>query len=100
MTDRGQGKAVRRRSNDELRKHVGDDAYRIVREKGTERAFSGKYWDCEKNGTYRCVSCSTPLFSSAMHPKYGHQSARSTAKNPSPVTRTPAAKRTSACGCS
>ncbi|MDO9318825.1 MAG: peptide-methionine (R)-S-oxide reductase MsrB [Gammaproteobacteria bacterium] len=64
MTDRGQGKAVRRRSNDDLRKRLGDDVYHIVREKGTERAFTGKYWNCEKNGTYRCVSCSTPLFSS------------------------------------
>ncbi|MDO8270345.1 MAG: peptide-methionine (R)-S-oxide reductase MsrB [Gammaproteobacteria bacterium] len=65
MTDRGQGKAVRRRSNDDLRKRLGDDVYHIVREKGTERAFTGKYWNCEKNGTYHCVSCNTPLFSSA-----------------------------------
>lgn len=64
MTDRGQGKQIRRRSDDELRKHFGDDVYRIVREKGTERAFTGKYWNYEKNGTYRCVSCNAPLFSS------------------------------------
>ncbi len=68
MTDRGQGKQIRRRSDDELRKHFGDDVYRIVREKGTERAFTGKYWNCEKSGTYRCVSCNAPLFSS--HTKF------------------------------
>ena len=36
----------------------------IVEDKGTERAFTGKYWDCKTPGIYHCVVCGTPLFSS------------------------------------
>ena len=39
--------------------------YRVAREKGTEPAFSGKYWDCTNAGTYRCIGCGEPLFESA-----------------------------------
>ena len=38
---------------------------RILREKGTERAFSGKYWDHHEAGTYSCIACQQPLFKSA-----------------------------------
>ena len=40
------------------------EQYRITRKKGTERAFTGKYWDHHEKGTYRCACCNTPLFSS------------------------------------
>lgn len=53
------------KSDDELREQLGEEGYRIVREKGTERAFTGKYWDEKRAGVYDCAVCSNPLFSSA-----------------------------------
>ncbi len=38
--------------------------WNVTQEGGTERAFSGVYWDCHDEGTYRCVVCATPLFRS------------------------------------
>jgi peptide-methionine (R)-S-oxide reductase len=40
------------------------EQYRITREKGTERAFTGEYWNTKDEGTYRCVCCGAELFSS------------------------------------
>jgi peptide-methionine (R)-S-oxide reductase len=40
------------------------EQYRITREKGTERAFTGEYWNTKDQGTYRCVCCGAELFSS------------------------------------
>ena len=40
------------------------EQYAVTREAGTERAFSGEYCDTKTNGTYRCVCCGSPLFSS------------------------------------
>jgi peptide-methionine (R)-S-oxide reductase len=39
--------------------------YWVTRQKGTEPPFSGKYWNTEAPGTYRCVCCGTPLFESS-----------------------------------
>lgn len=40
------------------------EQFNICREKGTERAFTGKYWDCKLDGIYQCVCCDQPLFDS------------------------------------
>lgn len=51
-------------SNDEWKKILPADVYSIAREKGTERAFTGKYWDHKEGGTYYCAACGNPLFNS------------------------------------
>ena len=46
------------------KKVLPEDVYYISRMKGTERAFTGKYWDFEGTGTYYCAACGNPLFKS------------------------------------
>ncbi|MFX0208254.1 MAG: peptide-methionine (R)-S-oxide reductase MsrB [Candidatus Hodarchaeota archaeon] len=53
-----------RRSEKEWRKILTKEQFHILREKGTERAFSGKYWNHFKEGTYYCAGCRSPLFES------------------------------------
>jgi peptide-methionine (R)-S-oxide reductase len=48
----------------EWRKTLTPEQYRIMREKGTERAFTGAYVDNHEHGMYRCASCHEPLFDS------------------------------------
>jgi len=56
------GKIVK--SDAEWRAQLTRAQYKIARRKGTERAFSGKYWNTKTKGMYRCVGCSLPLFDS------------------------------------
>jgi peptide-methionine (R)-S-oxide reductase len=51
-------------SDTQWRKKLTPMQFNVTRRKGTERAFSGEYWNCHKDGVYRCVCCGTPLFSS------------------------------------
>lgn len=51
-------------SQADLQKRLSDEQYQVTQNKGTERPFSGKYVDNKDDGTYRCVCCDTPLFSS------------------------------------
>ena len=53
-----------RKTDDEWRRSLTDEQYRITRQAGTEPAFSGEYCDMKTPGTYRCVCCGQPLFNS------------------------------------
>jgi peptide-methionine (R)-S-oxide reductase len=48
----------------EWREELTPEQYRVAREKGTEPAFTGAYWNTKEPGVYRCVCCGEPLFSS------------------------------------
>lgn len=50
------------KSDQEWKKELSPKAYWITRQKGTEPAFSGEYWNCHKKGVYHCVACGQPLF--------------------------------------
>jgi peptide-methionine (R)-S-oxide reductase len=52
------------KSDEEWAKQLTSEQFQIARKHGTERAFTGAYWDSHANGTYKCVCCGEPLFSS------------------------------------
>src|SRR5436309_1898354 len=52
------------KTDEEWKKTLTLEQYHVLREKGTERAFSGEYADAHDPGTYRCAACGNPLFSS------------------------------------
>jgi peptide-methionine (R)-S-oxide reductase len=69
FTDAGQRKGVVEvekvvKSDTEWRQQLTPEEYEVTRHAGTERAFTGKYWDNHEHGLYRCVCCGNALFSS------------------------------------
>ena len=57
------GKVVKR--DEEWRTLLTPEQYHVTRRKGTERAFTGEYHDCKRDGVYLCRCCAAPLFDSA-----------------------------------
>jgi peptide-methionine (R)-S-oxide reductase len=49
-------------SDEAWKERLGPDQYRILRKKGTERAFTGTYWSTKEEGVYRCAACGSDLF--------------------------------------
>ena len=53
-----------KKTDEEYRAMLTPEQFEVTRRKGTERAFTGKYWNCHDPGMYHCVCCGAPLFSS------------------------------------
>jgi len=51
-----------KKTDAEWREQLDPTQYQVARQHGTERAFTGKYWDHFENGEYKCIGCGTPLF--------------------------------------
>ncbi|HYG19328.1 MAG TPA: peptide-methionine (R)-S-oxide reductase MsrB [Ohtaekwangia sp.] len=62
--DSGHGKFAVVKTDAEWKKQLTPMQYHVLREKGTERAFTGALWNNHATGIYHCAACNTPLFSS------------------------------------
>jgi peptide-methionine (R)-S-oxide reductase len=69
FSDTGQPKGVVTvdkviKTDEQWRQQLTPEQYQVTRRHGTERAFTGQYWNSHGDGIYKCVCCGTPLFSS------------------------------------
>ncbi len=53
-----------KKDDSDWKEELSPEEYHVTREKGTERAFTGKYWDFQGKGMYKCVCCGADLFDS------------------------------------
>jgi len=52
------------KSDEQWREQLSPEEFQVTRKKGTERAFTGRYWNSKSDGVYECVCCGQPLFDS------------------------------------
>ena len=56
--------SYKNKSDEEWKSQLNDESYFVTRQSGTERPFTGKYWDFKEKGQYNCICCDAPLFES------------------------------------
>ena len=52
------------KTNEEWKSSLSENSYKVTRESETERPYTGKYWDFNEQGDYKCICCNEPLFES------------------------------------